>query len=52
MLYADLFLYGIKRVVAGLLLIACLTGMMREETVVDFFLCFADRASQYIYLSN
>lgn len=36
MLYADLVLYGIKRVVAGLLLIAYLTGMMWEERVVDY----------------
>jgi hypothetical protein len=36
-LYADLVLYGIKRVVAGLLLIAYLTGMMWGERVVDYF---------------
>jgi hypothetical protein len=36
-LYADLFLCGIKRVVAGLLLITGLTGMVREETAVDYF---------------
>jgi len=36
-IFADLFLYGIRSVVAGLLLIACLTGMMRQETVVDYF---------------
>ena len=37
MLYADVFLYGMKGVAAGLLLIACLTGMMREETVLNHF---------------
>jgi hypothetical protein len=36
-LYAILFLYGIQRVVAGLLLIACLTRMMWEQTVVEYF---------------